>query len=422
MAEHPGAVGARWHILTGEYPPQPGGVSDYTGLVAAGLAAAGAEVHVWAPPAVGDTPEPPGVRVHREAGAWGPADLRRLDTALDAAPGPRRLLVQYAPNAWGRKGLNLGFGRWLRRRRAAGDAVWLMVHEVRYPFWLRDRPWRWVLTVAHRRMIRDALAAADRVFHTTVANGDDLRRLDPRPGRPVVWLPVPSNVPVVDDPVGVAEARARLAPGARTVVGSFGTYGGDRIGSVLGEALAALLAGRDDRVGVLIGRGGDRCAADLRERHPALGGRLVAPGGQPAGAVSRLLQACDLMVLPYSDGVSTRRGTVMAALAHGLPTLTTSGENTEAFWAESDAVALVPTGPGLGRRLADAAEALLAEASRRTALGVAARALYDRRFALGRTLSALLGDDARALEVEPDGPAAYTAGESPQPGPGSPRP
>jgi hypothetical protein len=26
----------RWHIITGEYPPQPGGVSDYTRLVARG--------------------------------------------------------------------------------------------------------------------------------------------------------------------------------------------------------------------------------------------------------------------------------------------------------------------------------------------------------------------------------------------------
>src|SRR5207248_6476969 len=27
-----------WHVLTGEYPPQPGGVSDYTRQVARGLA------------------------------------------------------------------------------------------------------------------------------------------------------------------------------------------------------------------------------------------------------------------------------------------------------------------------------------------------------------------------------------------------
>ena len=41
----------RWAVLTGEYPPQPGGVADYTALVAGGLAAASDLVTVYAPPA-----------------------------------------------------------------------------------------------------------------------------------------------------------------------------------------------------------------------------------------------------------------------------------------------------------------------------------------------------------------------------------
>ena len=41
----------RWHVLTGEYPPVPGGVADYTQLVARGLAAAGDAVNVWTPQA-----------------------------------------------------------------------------------------------------------------------------------------------------------------------------------------------------------------------------------------------------------------------------------------------------------------------------------------------------------------------------------
>src|SRR5262245_59769784 len=54
-----------WHLVTGEYPPQPGGVADYTRLVAQGLAAAGDTVHVWAARAPGDTPQDVGVTVHR---------------------------------------------------------------------------------------------------------------------------------------------------------------------------------------------------------------------------------------------------------------------------------------------------------------------------------------------------------------------
>ena len=38
-----------WHIITGEYPPVLGGVSDYSHLVAEALAGAGDDVHVWCP-------------------------------------------------------------------------------------------------------------------------------------------------------------------------------------------------------------------------------------------------------------------------------------------------------------------------------------------------------------------------------------
>src|SRR4051794_8618834 len=107
-----------WHILTGEYPPQSGGVGAYSALLAAGLAATGADVHVWTSPGDG-TPEAEGVTVHRVGGRWSPADLKHVGDGLDAFASPRRLIVQYTPNAWGFKGLNFGFCRWLvgRRRR-----------------------------------------------------------------------------------------------------------------------------------------------------------------------------------------------------------------------------------------------------------------------------------------------------------------
>ena len=57
-----------WHVITGEFPPQGGGVSDYTRQLARGLAEAGDQVEIWAPPCVGPDEAPSdetGVRVHR---------------------------------------------------------------------------------------------------------------------------------------------------------------------------------------------------------------------------------------------------------------------------------------------------------------------------------------------------------------------
>ena len=71
----------RWHILTGEYPPQPGGVSDYTRLVARSLAEAGDEVHVYAPESA-ETPADCGVHLHHLSGQYGAKALAELDGAL----------------------------------------------------------------------------------------------------------------------------------------------------------------------------------------------------------------------------------------------------------------------------------------------------------------------------------------------------
>ena len=120
----------RWAILTGEYPPRPGGVSDYTRLVATGLAAAGDSVTVYAPrPAEGGD----GVAVCELPGGFGPRSLHFLERALAARPRPDRIWIQYAPHAFGWKGMNVPFAAWVAARAKHVAPVWVMFHEVAVP-------------------------------------------------------------------------------------------------------------------------------------------------------------------------------------------------------------------------------------------------------------------------------------------------
>ena len=91
---------------------------------------------------------------------------------------------------------------------------------------------------------------------------------------------------------------------------------------------------------------------------------------------------------PYPDGVSSRRTTVMAGLAHGRPVATTAGPLTEPVWSETGAVALAPVAEPGG--LARLAEALLADPEARDRLAAAARLTYEQIFSLERTVVALL--------------------------------
>jgi glycosyltransferase involved in cell wall biosynthesis len=388
------AENAAWHLITGEYPPQPGGVSDYAFRIAAALAAATeTEVQVWCPPAQGDTPKQPGVTIHREAGRWSSADLKRLDHALNATPAPRRLFVQYVPHSYAQRAMNLGFCRWLARRSRQGDLVWTMVHEGYYPFRPRlDPPRHWLLSAVQRIMLRIVLGCSTRVYMSMPYWEPMLRRLEPSRGapRPMRWLPVLSSIPLVPNPQAVAEVRARVAPANALILGHFGTFGTMFRRDLLSH-LPPLLESNPNRVALLLGRGGPEFASELEAAHPSLKGRVFAPGGLDPEPLSIHLQACDLMIQPYEEGISTRRSSVMACLLHGRAIVSNQGPVTEPnLWDETSAVIAPPVGQ-IATFLA-AAERLLHDPEARDALGARAAALYHQRFAVERTIATLLAD------------------------------
>lgn len=375
-----------WHLVTGEYPPQSGGVSDYTAILAAGLAADGADVHVWAPPFEGITPVTDGVTIRRCAGKWSSTDLTHLSDSLNGFVAPRRLLVQYTPNAWGYKGLNFRFCHWLGERRKAGDDIRLMVHEPFYPWRLWEKPTHWLLAAGQRQMIRTLLSASSHVYLSIPGWEKRLRFYEAGNRRLMTWLPIFSTIPVVNNAPKVAQLRQRLAPEGQTILANFGTFGG-AIGKVLFEAFPHLLINHPARVGLLLGRGGERFAARLRATYPKLAGSILAPGNLPPEMVSLHLQACDLLIQPYPDGVSSRRTSIMAGLSHGLPIVTQQGFLSEPLWSQTGCVKLVLSNDTTS--FLRASESLLADPTSRANLGARAREAYLKRFTLERTLETL---------------------------------
>src|SRR6185437_9325535 len=106
-----------WRIVTGEYPPHPGGVSAYTQIIAHGLAAAGDEVEVYAP-GLSALPSDDGpVQLRPLRDHFGPRALLQLHRGLGRSPNCR-VLIQYVPQSFGLKGLNLPFIWWLAAHRA----------------------------------------------------------------------------------------------------------------------------------------------------------------------------------------------------------------------------------------------------------------------------------------------------------------
>jgi glycosyltransferase involved in cell wall biosynthesis len=134
-------------------------------------------------------------------------------------------------------------------------------------------------------------------------------------------------------------------------------------------------------------------AAETRFLASQLGldGRIVETGWLPARDLSRALTAADVAALPFTDGASLRRSSLVTCFAHGLPVVTTTParegqlhsrhlvepfNHPEKFRLDDEVAALVP--PGDPEALADELARLADDVAWRKALGRSGRRLADR--------------------------------------------
>ena len=381
-----GSPGQTWHIITSEFPPVLGGVSAYVARFAGALATAGHRVVVWCPGHDGASETTgAGVTVRRALGTFGLGDLARVDRELSTHESPRRLLLQWVPHGFGWRSMNVALCLWLLKRAAVnGDGVEIMVHE---PFHeltgsLRQR----LAGLVHRVMTIILLRAASRVWVSTPRWQERWQKYDLSRRVAFGWLPIPSSV----EP-GAGPAGARR--GARRLIGSFTGRARSRRDSrvaALEPVVARLMTEAPDVDLLLIGVNSTAVREEIAGAHATLGSRIDATGPLDDAALSGALDACDVLVQAYPDGVTSRRATLVTALAHGVPVVANDGPNTESFWRESGALCLVPAGDpdavvAATRRLIDTPE-------ERERLRAGARRLYAQTFRLDRSVAALAGE------------------------------
>ena len=349
------------HVLTGETETGTGGVGDYTQLLARALDGRGATVRIW--------------------NARDPQLRQALPIALREQPG--YVLLQYVPNTLGRRGANIGFCRWLLSLSRAGVDIRVMFHEPYLYFsW---NPLHSGLALVQRAMAAVLLRAAS---HNYVSTEQWLRYLAPYAPRDAVFtvLPIPSTIPAPAPAPAIASWRERLGGGTRLLVGHFGTYGA-HVAAELEPVIPAVLRHFEGVRFVCIGRGSTAFADRIRGQHADNRTRVVATGELSPEETAAAIAACDVVVQPYPDGVTTRRTSVMAPLALGVATVTSRGFLTEPIWAEAAPVALATASDADAH--ADMVATLLRDAGARNELASRGRAVYDVQFSIDRTVAAL---------------------------------
>ncbi|MCU0490796.1 MAG: glycosyltransferase [Chloroflexaceae bacterium] len=334
-------------LLSAEYPPQPGGVGDYTRCLGQALAAehqlsivtgyAGRVTRVELHGAE------PGNRqssiVNRQL-PWGWSCWGDVIAALHATR-PAVLHIQYQTGAYGMHPA-INFLPWRLRRLRHRPAVVVTFHDLLEPYLFpKAGPLRRWVTL---RLARDA----DAVIVTNEADARQLRHANL--ATPLATIPIGSNIAVAPPPgYGRAAWRERLGLSPNHVlVAYFGLLSQSKGVDVLLDSLATL----DPSFHLLIVGGAATTAQDSAyaagvERQIerlGLGQRVTITGQVDAATVSAHLLAADLVALPFRDGASFRRGSLLAALAHGCPIVTTGSDGNAPGLVDGEQALLVPAG------------------------------------------------------------------------------
>ena len=291
-------------FVSGEYPPDLGGVGDYTALLRSALAECGRASVVVS---------------RRDVGYW---DARSLVWLVRNAPTSGIVHIQFQAAAYDLLGDVCLVPAALRLFRPGVRSV-TTFHDTRVPYLF---PRAGTLRPAAVRLLArasDAVIAADQ--------------------RDLVWLGGPSvrhfHVPIgpnvsCSPPEGYARTACRAALGLDTddlAMVYFGLLNNSKGLDLLLDAFERIRARRPrTRLLLLGGQAGasdptDRLtAARLRDRIDGLRAGVIQTGWLPPHELSAYLLAGDVAVLPYVDGASARRGSLLACAAHGLPVVSTS--------------------------------------------------------------------------------------------------
>lgn len=286
------------------------------------------------------------------------------------------LLVQYNPFSYGRWGFAPGVVLWALRQRWTRSAGMLtfMVHE---PYVAAVDVRSCLMATWQRPQLVLLCLLAHRVL---APSAEQARRCGGRIRHPRV-VPVGSNLP--DARASRAASRRAIGIGAEDIVlVSFAASSAGRLQELVSSASMGVLDRGHSCVLLVLG------LSNLPPHSVPKTVRVICTGYLEDAAAAACLAAGDIFLAPYVDGVSTRRGTLIAALQHGMPVVGTVTSQSDPVLAESEAIVgvAVDADDDFRRATGD----LASSSDDRIRRGAAARALFEREFAWERIVSRLM--------------------------------
>jgi glycosyltransferase involved in cell wall biosynthesis len=231
------------------------------------------------------------------------------------------VLLQFTTLAWSRRGFPLRAPRVMRLLRQCGARPGVVFHDL---FALPGKGTvGTVRELCQARALRQLYALSDLAVFTVPVN--KIGWLPLRRDK-AIFIPVGSNFPEVD----ISAQNAERLPNAARTVAVFGITGGDRGSQEVGDISCALKSVHSKGVPVrlaAIGRGVDVFERELGEALCEAGIEVQMRGLMPATDLVRILASTSVLLCARGH-VSSRRGSVIAGIACGLPIVGYRGQET----------------------------------------------------------------------------------------------
>lgn len=216
---------------------------------------------------------------------------------------PRKIIFQYVPNMYNpRGGINLAFAKFIssipREIKVIG-----FFHELYYPLLPELRSL--ILHPTHKYQLRNLLQRCDQVVTTTEEFGELIKRMTNNANLTI--LPAYSNI------TRVVEKESETTSSKRKIAFIGGLHPSKCIPEII-ERLIKNISINERYEIHLFGVAKSQWQSSNTQN-------IIFHGHLEDIEFSQKLQQMDLVLAYFSDGLSTRRGSVMTALQHGIPVI-----------------------------------------------------------------------------------------------------
>jgi glycosyltransferase involved in cell wall biosynthesis len=333
-------------LVVGEYPPMQGGVGAYTQVLGRALVAQGQEVFVLTNVAARESDDD--IHVSNSIQRWGMNTFAQVNAwtkthKLDVVN------IQFQTACY-------GMSPWIHFLPDSLRHIPVVTtfHDLRFPYLFpKAGPLRnWI--VMH--LVRTSNGVV-------VTNQEDCERLSKLPE--VRLIPIGSNI-LADYPAdAVSQDYRPRAKEGDLIVAHFGFMKQGKGIEILLESIAQL-RGENLPIRLLMigGRASDSEPTDAEYTRRidslietlGLKSYVQWTGFVDDTQVTSYLRASDVVVLPFMDGASYRRGSLMAAVHYGRPIITTTPQYPTPAFVDGENMLLIP--PGDPKALASAIQRL----------------------------------------------------------------